>query len=81
MKLTQVGLPIGLLWDILRRLQMNKEVEEYKAELKRKLNIAINQNNLQQANVYRIKIKTANKIIHLYESDNNFELPSNDFCW
>lgn len=63
---------------------MNKDVELYMSELKKKLENAIAQNNQSQANTYRMKIKTANKIIHLYEHGTKSKLidtPSNDFCW
>jgi hypothetical protein len=63
---------------------MNKDVEKYLTELKQKLEIAVNQNNNRQAELYRAKIKTANKVIHLYESiysGKNFKMEFGDYKW
>lgn len=63
---------------------MNKDAEKYLQELKQKLEVAVKQNNNKQSELYRAKIKTANKIIHLYESNpskNNFGMDVLDYRW
>lgn len=63
---------------------MNKDVEKYLQELKEKLDIVEKQKNTKQIEIYRAKIKTANKIIHLYESNpnkNNFGMDGFDYKW
>lgn len=63
---------------------MNKDAEKYLLELKQKLDNAVKQNNNRQAELYKAKIKTANKIIHLYEynsKQSNFGMEFGDFKW